>query len=537
VSTETELETIPISLVAHTVFCRRRAWLEAMGETVPSLAIEEGTAAHCRIDTRSDDRPMRRRSVDVHHQSLLVTGRCDVIEVGEDAALKIVEYKSSPIRRKATVTNAQRIQLALQGLCLEDMGHEVVGHAVYFVNHRKMVDVEVDQTTIEDALVAVAETKAIVEATTAPTALVDDPRCARCSHAGVCLPDERAEKEVRRRILVSDPDGEVLHLATPGSRVSLKAGRVVVVRGDEDLGTVPVERIQGLVIHGNVDVSSAVIREMLWRSVPIVWCTWRGRVVGHARSSKSPNGLARLQQHVLSAQGDLELARELIGSKVSNQATQLRRSSRFNVLDEVALIRSLARMCKTAGSVNELLGLEGEASNIYFRNFRGMLADGYRDVFADDWQGRVGRGALDRVNVALNYVYGMLLAEVIRGIHASGLDPHAGFVHSSGRNKPALGLDLMEQFRPIIADSVVLNAINNGELKPGMFTEVLGGSRLTDEGRKVLITVYERRMQHTIKHPVFGYQTTWRRAAEVQARMILGVIDGSQSTYVGIRTR
>lgn len=95
----------------------------------------------------------------------------------------------------------------------------------------------------------------------------------------------------------------------------------------------------------------------------------------------------------------------------------------------------------------------------------------------------------------------------------------------------------MEQFRPVIADSTVLTAINNGELKPSMFSRTLGAPRLRDEGRKVLTNVNERRVSQHIKHPTFGYRTSWRRAIEVQARMLLGIIDGTQTTYVGLRSR
>jgi CRISPR-associated protein Cas1 len=141
------------------------------------------------------------------------------------------------------------------------------------------------------------------------------------------------------------------------------------------------------------------------------------------------------------------------------------------------------------------------------------------------------------MNAALNYAYGMLLGDVLRAILATGLDPHAGFLHSSARNSPALALDLMEQFRPLIADSVVLGVINNGALKPSGFSEALETTRLRDNGRKALIGAYERRVQTEFRHPVFGYQVAWRRAMEVQARLVLGVLDGTQETYVGIRTR
>lgn len=530
-------DPLPISLVAHTVFCPRRAWLEAAGEAVPSLAVEAGIAAHTRVDRHQDDRHDRRRSVDVASDALGLTGRCDVI--GEvDGMLDIVEVKSSPLRRRPIVTRAQVMQLALQRLCLEESGQRVRAQGVYFTTHRKHVAVALSDDDLAVARDYVAQTRAVVESSQAPLPLEDDPRCDRCSHLTICLPDERhPAARITRRVSVSDPNGQVLHLTTPGSRASFRQGRVRVVRADEALGDVPIESVAGVVVHGNIDLSTALIREILWRQVPVVWCSGAGRVVGFATSAKSPNGLPRVRQHVAAALGNIELARELVSSKIANQATQLRRSSRTDVRQQVAQLRSLARGCAEASTVEELYGLEGQASAVYFAAFPGVLVDGTGDGFATAWPGRQGRAATDPVNVALNFCYGILLADMIRAILACGLDPHAGFVHSSTRNKPALALDLMEQFRPVIADSVVLGCINNGELAKSMFTDVLGTVRLRDAGRRCLISGYERRVQTQFRHPTFGYRVSWRRAMEVQARMLLGVLDGTQPQYVGVRTR
>lgn len=220
----------------------------------------------------------------------------------------------------------------------------------------------------------------------------------------------------------------------------------------------------GLVVHGNVDVSSALIREMMWRGHSVVWCSGRGRVVGAARSTRSSNGRARVQQHVASAEGRLDLAREFIASKVSNQATQLRRSSRFGVGGEVERMRHIAKNIGNAARVGQILGFEGEAAAIYFGAISGCIAKSADQRFLAEWKGRRGRHSPDPLNAALSYAYGLLLADCVRSLHACGLDPHAGFVHSSVRNKPALALDLMEQFRPVVADSAVLSAINNGQL-------------------------------------------------------------------------
>ncbi|MGW0036106.1 CRISPR-associated endonuclease Cas1 [Gordonia sp. NPDC003376] len=532
-----EQSVLPISLVAHTVFCERRAWIEAVGEQVHSAQMEAGSAAHERVD-RPADNLRESRSVDVVHNQMGLVGKCDVVK-GESDHVVLIEYKATPVRRVPEVTRATVMQLVLQQMCLEASGVTVDEKRVYFTNHRRSVVVETVDADRGEALEWVRRTRNVIESPTAPLPLVDDPRCRSCSHVGVCLPDERRvmQGEVRR-IAVSNPGGDILHLTTPGSRASIRSGRIVVHKAKEETHSVPLERVVGLVIHGNVDVSSALIREILWRGYTIVWCSGNGRVVGHARSTKSPNAVARVRQHVLSESGHLDLARELIACKVANQATQLRRNARIAVHSEVAEMRKIARRVSTAHSVPEILGLEGEAAAIYFGRLQQCLASDADTGFAAGWSGRTGRHAGDPVNVALNYAYSLLLADCIRALHACGLDPHAGFVHSPVRNKPALALDLMEQFRPVVADSAVLAAINTGKLTTADFsTEVSGLPRLTPTGRRAVTSEYRRRVAQQFTHPRYGYKVTWQRAFEVQARMILGILDGTDDTYVGIRTR
>lgn len=428
-----------------------------------------------------------------------------------------------------------RVQLTLQVQALADMGFRVGGQAVYFTTSRERVPVELTDDDITLARNAVLDTRATVASPDAPAPLEDDPRCTACSHAGVCLPDERSLVSVPRRIVVADPDTQVLHLSTPGSRASTRRGRIEVTKQGESLASVPLERVQALVAHGNVDVSGALIRELLWRRLTVVWCSSNGRVVGWAASAAGPNGAARPRQHLASAMGHLELAREFVSAKIANQATMLRRHG--DAPDGVSRLRALQHRARSAESVAVLFGIEGDAAAVYFRSFTTMFTATVRDVVGNGFTTRTRRPARDPVNSALNFCYGLLVGDILRAVVACGLDPHAGFLHSSERNKPALVLDLCEEFRAPVADSVVLGAFNNGELKESSFSDVLGVVNLRETGRRALISAYERRVQTEFRHPLFGYSLTWRRAMEVQARLVLGVIDGTQDSYAGIRVR
>ena len=443
-------DPIPISLVVHSVYCPRRAWLASVGEKTDTMQMQTGLDAHRRVDNAAESRVNEHRAVNVRSERLGLSGRCDVIEGADDGPLTVVEYKATPVRRCPEVTYANRLQLALQTLCLKEMGREVQGTEVYFTGHRRRVEV----------------------------ALTD-------------------------------------------------AG--------ERLFSVPIERVLGLVVHGNVDVSSALLCELSWRDRCVVWCSWSGRVIGWSQGADSPNGLQRVRQHVASAEGRLDIAQQMVSAKIANQATLLRRNG--EAADAVERMRRLQRDAVCAQSLADLLGVEGEAAGLYFDSFPTMLTGNTAAFAATRWRGRRRRPAPDPANAALDYTYALLLGDCIRSLVACGLDPHADFLHSSSRNKPALALDLMEEFRAPVADSVVVRAFRNGELTEQDFSGEMGSCRMTDRGRKQLISGFERRIETSFRHPVFGYDVTWRRAIEVQARLVLGTIDGSQSAYKGVTVR
>lgn len=312
-----------------------------------------------------------------------------------------------------------------------------------------------------------------------------------------------------------------------------RAGRMVVYKDGDEIASVPLDTVQALQVHGNSDLSSGLIRELMWRNVPILWCSGTGRLYGWSASTYGPNGLQRVEQHVASREGRLGLAREFIVAKVHNQSVLLRRSDNTNAA--VERLREIERTVANANSWHDVIGLEGEAASVYFAQFPTLIKETRRDDWP--WGGRTRRPALDAVNSLLDYAYALLLSDCIRALISCGLDPHAGFLHSSSRNKPALALDLMEEFRAPIADSVVQTVINNGEVSPKGFTSVLGSVRMSDKTRKSLIAAYERRVQTEITHPIFRYKASWRRIVEIQARMVLGYLDGTQSEYRGIRVR
>jgi CRISPR-associated protein Cas1 len=522
-------DDLTIGLVAHHVFCPRRAWLEAHGERTDTAQMATGQADHAAVDDPSTSRGARLRAVEVHSSELGLRGRCDSIEIDDGSdEVTIVEHKSAPVRRRSEVTEAQAVQLALQARCLREAGHNVTRASVWFSTTRARVDVELTTDLDERAVQEVDATRKVLAQVRPPLPLEDDARCRLCSHVSVCLPDEHRRRAPARRIAVADPLGRVLHLTTPGSRASLRRGRIEVSARDAEPVTIPLGHVSGLVVHGNADISSALLREILARGYPIVWCSWSGRVVGWATPADGPNGDARGPQHRIGEEARLVAARAMIGGKILNERHVLRR----HALDGREMLSDLVARARCAMTSSELFGVEGLAASVYFRALRGAV----RPAWAS-FGGRCPRPALDEVNAALNVAYGLLLADVLRAVVACGLDPSAGVLHSAGRNKPALALDLMEELRPAVAESTVLWAINNGEIRQAHFRRDLDAVRMTAAGRKALIRTYERRVSSEFTHATFGYRITWRRAMEIQARMFLAYVVGGRDDYEPITLR
>lgn len=527
-------DTLPISLICDFIFCPRRAWLEIQGEKVESLQMEYGFRAHRVVDDVEGRRGNSDyKAINVYHKELGLSGRLDAVRMNGDDGVIIREYKATPVRRSMDVTRAMRVQLALQATCMEDMGYRVDGVEIFFTSHHRNVPVQLDESDYEEAYKAVQSVRTLIECDNAPLPLEDDPRCMRCSHVGICLPEERTHTFSGHRIVVKIPDHAVTHLVTAGARAYLRAGRMHVSKNNEEIASVPLDSVQALQVHGNIDVSSGLLRELMWRNIPVLWCSGTGRLMGWSVSSYGPNGETRVAQHVASGEGRLDLAREFIAAKIHNQRVLLRRSDKTSpVLSDM---KDVEKAIANTNRVQDILGMEGRAAALYFSQFHHLISPGKRAEWP--WIERLRHPAPDSLNALLDYAYSLLLSDCVRAIISCGLDPHAGFLHSSKRNKPALALDLMEEFRAPIADSVVQTVVNNGEIKHNWFVGVMGAVRLRDEARKALIAAYERRMATELKHPLYDYRASWRRIVEIQARMVLGYLEGSLEHYRGIRVR
>ena len=187
-------------------------------------------------------------------------------------------------------------------------------------------------------------------------------------------------------------------------------------------------------------------------------------------------------------------------------------------------------------SIDSLLGIEGQAAALYFGQFGRMLKNqGPGRPF--DFRTRNRRPPRDPVNCLLSFAYAMLAKDCFSAACTVGFDPYCGFYHAGRHGRPSLALDLMEEFRSIIADSVVLTLINNGVLSDRDFLTWRDACQLTADGRKRFFEAYESRKATVVTHPTYGYKMSYGRMLEVQARMLAAHVRGDVPAYTGFTVR
>jgi len=378
---------------------------------------------------------------------------------------------------------------------------------IYFAGSRKRVTIAVDDALIATTLGAAIRARQLTETTELPPPLVDSPKCNGCSLVGICLPDEinllqglerghidePAEQEhdaapavaaveelaedpwdlatefpnsarPLRRLHPASDDKLPLYVQEQGARITLD-GDCLVVRGRQNpTVTARLPNTSHVALYGNVQVTAQAMRALLERCIPVSFLSYGGWYYGRATGIESKNVELRLAQHRAAADTAfcLRTARGLVASKARNSRTLLRRNHVAPPLLVLAELERLARKAEQAEVLDSLLGLEGTAARFYFGAFTGMLKGDAALSGGFDLDGRNRRPPKDRINALLSFAYSLLTKDFALTLSAVGLDPLLGFYHQPRFGRPALALDLMEEFRPLVADSVVIGAPERG---------------------------------------------------------------------------
>ena len=306
-------------------------------------------------------------------------------------------------------------------------------------------------------------------------------------------------------LYVTQPDA-VLSKTHEAFKVALKQSN-----GSWEKHSVPAQTIEQVVLMGNPQITGDALVYALELGMPVHYLSCFGKYLGSALPGYSRNGQLRLAQYAVyhDEKRRLELVKAIVSAKIHNQYAVLYRHGQKD--NPLKLRKQLVNEQTT---LDEVRGIEGLAAREYFACWSAMLKQQW------SFTGRHRRPPTDEVNALLGFGYGLLQVQVTAGVHMAGLDPYIGYLHETTRGQPAMVLDLMEEFRPLIADNLILSVLSHKELKPDDFTESLGAYRLSENGRKKFLQAWERKMNDEFKHPTFEYRCTYRRAIELQARLL-----------------
>ena len=545
-------DLVPARMVNEFSYCPRLFFLEWVHlQFVDNTETVEGRWHHRAVDEPSGAVPMPEegevrvaRSVMLSSTTLGLVAKIDLLEGAPDGTVVPVDTKrGSPPDLPERAWEPERVQVCVQGLLLREHGYRCEQGMLWFAETRQRVPVVLDDALVRRTTELLADLRRAAASSEPPPPLVDSPKCPRCSLVGICLPDEVNTLADRtsappRQLIPRDDAPKPLYLTEQGAVVGKDKGRLTITRSGERLASVRVIDVSQVCIYGNIQVSSQVLRELFARDIPVCWFTYGGWFSGLAEGLPRRNVELRRRQTIVSAQGGLDIARRVVSGKILNSRTLLRRNTRQRSDTLLASLKRLADQALATTSTSSLLGIEGTAARLYFGAFPTMLREEKRLPGGSfTFEGRNRRPPTDPVNCLLSYLYGMLTKELTATVYAIGFDPYQGFYHRPRFGRPALALDLAEEFRPLIAESVVVNLINNGEVAASDFLVRAGGVTLTQSGRKAVLAGYERRMASQLRHPIFGYRATYRRILEVQCRLLAAHLLGEIPAYVPVTTR
>lgn len=324
----------------------------------------------------------------------------------------------------------------------------------------------------------------------------------------------------------------VVYIREQGTVIRKSGQQLLVMQGKKALLRIPLADLEQLVIVGNIQITTPTAVMLLRSDVDVVFMSTHGTYRG--RLSKNESRFAELRHKQLrfcdDVRGSLNTALQIVSGKIANQRVVLQRRADENreAAKQLRGMMDVMDRAQHARDLDQLRGFEGKAAANYFA--------GVRTYFSSDWgfQSRQYYPPPDPANAMLSFAYTLLLKDAVASIQLVGLDPYLGFFHTLGYNRPALALDMMEEFRPAIADIVVLTLVVNGQITLADFEwtqEQELPVRMTQPAIEKLIVSYEERMSERIFHPLANGETSYRRALELQARRVARVIEGTDPKY------
>jgi CRISP-associated protein Cas1 len=544
--------TLRVMALHALAYCERLFYLEEVEEIrVTDEAVFAGRTLHEELDE-----PGEVVELTLESAALGIRGRLDAFR-RRSGDLFPVEHKRGRSKRgtdgEPAAWESDALQAAAYALLLEEHTGRVVPEArIRYHKDNVTVRVPVDDGARDGVRRAVERARELSRSPSRPPVTSEERRCVRCSLAPVCLPEEarfaeaeRAETEAATPLRLYPPDTErrSLHVVTQGARVGRSGEAFEIAERDGDKTKVGARELSDLTLHGFAQITTQALRLCADEEIPVHFVTTSGAHIGSFLGGSS--GVQRRIRQFRGLADDafaLTLARRIAMAKIEMQLRHVLRATRkgdelrASAESHVESMRAALRRAAHAPGREELLGEEGIAARAYFAALALLVVPEAGEDMRP--RGRSRRPPEDRFNALLSFGYGLLHRDILAAILRVGLEPAFGVLHQPRSAAHPLALDLMELFRVPVVDLAILGAVNRRTFDPERdFSVTRKQVWLSNDGRKKLIDVYERRKHEEYRHDVLRFSLSWARMMELEARLLEKEWSGEPGLFARFRIR
>ncbi len=523
------------------LFCKRSFYYEFIENYYKDNEYTlKGKEYHRNVDTKQKivkNNVVQYTKVYLESKTLNINTVADMIEESQ-GKIYPVEYKSG---KADTIRFAHMIQLTIEALLLEETKNIKVDFGyLYYADSQKRVKVSFTEKLRKKTIEIIKEVQNFLKNPFLPPVESNIHKCMKCSLLDYCMPYESKyvlSKTKKSKIIPPIDSGEYLYIFNSSLDIHLRNENLFVKDKNNKSLKIPINKVKQVILVGNASLTTPSIKNLLSKNIPIIFTSFNGKYLGRITPPLSKNSILRLAQ--FRAHDDklkkLYLAKRIVSAKIQNMKTFLARYNRTNKFDFSKTIEAfnfLKKNVSSAKDVDTLRGLEGFASQKYFSALESIVN---KENFSFDRRNR--RPPQDPINSLLSYGYTLLYKEIINSLSIVGLDPYMGFIHTDKYGKPSLALDIMEEFRTPIIDSLVITLIRKKVLSPNDFIQELGYCKIKVFAKKKFIEHYSSLLSREIKHPIFGYYVSYSRIFLIQARILAKFLKGEYKHYYPFRMR
>ena len=482
------------------------------------------------------DKEQEWESIELVSEAWGIRGKVDFARYRE-GQLVAVEHKKG--RAKGDdAWDTDKLQVTAYAVLLEEHFGTPVGEGrIRYHANNKTIRVPIDDAAKEKLRTAIARARELSLTVQRPPIATNENLCAKCSLAPVCLPEEERFAEAQaddapastepqkvNRYFSPHDDRRIIHVVEIGCQVRRSGLQFIITFPDDDVEDkkIPGKDVSAIILHGNCQITTQAIRFAASENVAVHWLSGGGNYVGGIAPAGGVQ--RRLRQYRALEDKDLRLAlaRRLVAAKVENQIRFVARTSRNRnvreaVAEDLQAMQLWAKRVAAADGVDSLRGYEGNIARHYFSAVAQLLS-GEETLMAFD--GRNRRPPQDGFNAALSFGYALLYRDVMSAVISVGLDPALGFYHTPRSASYPLALDLMELFRVLMWDIVLVASVNRQQWREEHFVRTKKMVWLSAAGKRQAVALYEQRKLEKWKHPVLGYSLSYARTMELETRLL-----------------